>query len=195
MGITYEGTKIHWNYFLAIEQDFEKLSRYIEFCDANNDTFSIELARIIMSASQDVDVILKNICKLLVGKEPSNIDGYRQVIKQYLPDLINEKAFISRFEMHSTPFLNWNDNKNPDWWRANTDIKHHRTTNFEKANLKNAINAVGALLIVNIYFYKLDVQLKNEDVVTDWKRLISTLGLKSSFIKLNENYYPNFVYV
>jgi len=72
MGIKYEGTKIHWNNFLAIEQDFEKLSRYIEFCEDNNNTFSIELARIIMSASQKIDVILKNICNLLVDNPARN---------------------------------------------------------------------------------------------------------------------------
>jgi len=51
MGIHYSQTNIHWNYYLAIENDFEKISRYIEFTEANNATFSIELARIIMSGN------------------------------------------------------------------------------------------------------------------------------------------------
>ena len=59
MSIDYRQTNIHWNYFLAIESDFENISRYIEFSESNNKTFSIELARIIMSSSQEIDGIMK----------------------------------------------------------------------------------------------------------------------------------------
>ena len=191
MGIKYENTKIHWNYFLAIEKDFEVLSRYIEFSEANNNTFSIELARLIMSASQEVDVILKGICNLLVGKEPRNIDGYKEVVRKHLPEIINEEVFINRYGMSSKPLINWSDDKNPDWWRANTDIKHHRSTNFEKANLKNTFNAIGALLIVNLYYYKLDVEAMNGG--SDMKGIVRSLELRTSFRKLKDEYYPSFV--
>lgn len=194
MGIKYENTKIHWNYFLAIEKDFEVLSRYIEFSEANNNTFSIELARLIMSASQEVDVILKGICNLLVGKEPRNIDGYKEVVREHLPEIINEEVFISRYGMSSKSLINWNDDKNPDWWRANTDIKHHRSTNFEKANLKNAFNSIGALLIVNLYYYKLEIEVKEGGSI-DLKDVVNSLDLITSFIKLKDEYYPTFIII
>ena len=39
--IKWTVNKFHWNYFLALEQDLEATSRYIEFCDANLKVFSI----------------------------------------------------------------------------------------------------------------------------------------------------------
>lgn len=189
MGIHYIKTKIHWNYFLALEKDFEILSRYIEFSEDNNNTFSIELARIIMSASQEVDVIMKGICGILGENNMDNINQYKAVIKEKQSDLINVEVFISRFGMSSTPWSNWNsDDENPLWWRANNKIKHQRTDHFKKANLKNAFNALGALLIVNFYFYKLEKE-KNTGNSVDWRDITSELNSRDSFMKLNDGYY------
>lgn len=188
MGIHYEKSKIHWNYFLAIQQDFELLSRYIEFSEENNNTFSIELARIIMSASQEVDVIMKGICSLIGENNSNNINDYRNVIKEKLNNLIVEEVFIARFGMRSQPWINWQGDENPIWWRANNKIKHQRTNHFQKANLKNAFNALGALLIVNIYFYKLEKEKETGDDVS-WKDTTSDLNCKDSFMKLKDDYY------
>ncbi|WP_418497615.1 hypothetical protein [Flagellimonas sp.] len=189
MGIHYEKTRIHWNYYLAIERDFENLSRYIEFSEENNNTFSIELARIIMSASQEVDVIMKGICGLLGRQNTENINQYRAVIKEKLSALINEMVFISRFGMSSKPWLNWNNESgNPLWWSANNKIKHARASNFKKANLKNAFNALGALLIVNLYYYKLEKEKEmGKDV--SWKDITDSLNAGSTFLKLKDSYY------
>lgn len=35
MGIQEEESLLHWNYFLAIESDLEKVARYIEFTQDN----------------------------------------------------------------------------------------------------------------------------------------------------------------
>jgi len=42
--------RIHWNYFFAIEDDLATLSRYVEFHEDNFTTYSIEIARILMTA-------------------------------------------------------------------------------------------------------------------------------------------------
>lgn len=67
MTILYKKANIHWNYFLAIENDFEKMTRYVELSESNDKTFSIEFARIIMAATQEVDVILKKYVNRLVA--------------------------------------------------------------------------------------------------------------------------------
>ena len=189
MGIHYEKTKLHWNYYLAIERDFENISRYIEFSEKNNNTFSIELARIIMSASQEVDVIMKGICGLLGNKKADNINQYGSVIREKLKELIEEEVFISRFGMRSIPWLNWNkEDENPLWWRANNKIKHQRTSHFNHANLKNAFNALGALLIVNIYYYKLE-QEKEMGKSVSMKDVTNNLDARDNFMKLRDEYY------
>lgn len=190
MGIHYQESNIHWNYYLAIENDFEKISRYIEFTEANNNTFSIELARIIMASSQEIDGIMKKLCNLLDSNlTAENINHYKEIIKANLIDLTHERVYIPRFGMSSEPWENWRvSDNNPDWWRANNNIKHDRTQNLGDANLKNAFNAVGALLITTLYYYKVERERVNGDPIT-WQDLTFVLKPKSSLFILNSGYY------
>ncbi len=193
MEIHYRHTNIHWNYYLAIENDFEKISRNIEFTEDNNNTYSIELGRIIMAATQEIDGIMKKICLMvLTGSNPHNINEYKDIIRANLPDFIAEEVQIPRFGMSSQPWINWNDtvqDNNPFWWKANNKIKHDRTKNLEHANLKNAYNAVGALLISTLYYYKLEIQAKNNNQILDWEELTFRLKPKSSLFILKNEYY------
>lgn len=190
MGISYKGAKIHWNYFLAIERDFEKLSRYIEFNEANNDTFSIELARLIMSSTQEVDVIMKRLCSLLENSTTRrDINNYKEIITSNFTDFTEEEVSIPRFGMSSQPWLKWNDaNCHPSWWTANNKIKHHRIDHFEKANLKNAFNSIGGLLITIVYYYKKEIEMERGSDVK-WQDVTSLLLPKTSLFRLNDNYY------
>lgn len=188
MGIEYSESNIHWNYLLAIESDFEKISRYVEFCEANNSTFSIELARIIMSSTQEIDGTMKKLCSFLdPTKNPDNINQYKEIILEKKPEFINEKVEIPRFGMESKPWINWSGEENPEWWRANNKIKHDRTENFEKANLKNAFNCVGALLITTLYYYKSKFEASGEAM--SWPDLTGTIKPKASLYILNIEYY------
>lgn len=190
MGIHYKQSNIHWNYYLAIENDFQKISRYIEFTEANNGTFSIELARIIMASSQEIDGIMMKLSCLIDQNLPiNNINDYKNNIKTHLFDLTTEYVYIPRFGMSSQPWLNWNQgDQNPDWWRANNNIKHDRTLHLEDANLKNAFNAVGALLITTLYYYK-----KNKETITgnqtNWQDFTFEIKPKSSLFIMNPDYY------
>ena len=193
MSVHYRQTNIHWNYFLAIESDFEKISRYIEFTQDNNNTYSIELGRIIMAATQEIDGIMKKLCPLiLVGTKAHNINEYKKIIKENLAEFLIEEAQIPRFGMSSKPWLNWtkdDEDNSPFWWKANNKIKHDRTQNLDQANLKNAFNSVGALLITTLYYYKLEIQSQNKGNQISWQNLTSKLKPKSSLFILNDEYY------
>ncbi len=123
--ITFGTPKHHWNYFLAIEQYLEKLSRYIEFSDANLNTYSIELTHILLSASSEVDVIIKQLCELIDPTSPrENINHYKVIIPQNLNSFINEEISIDRFGLKYKPWINWNGDQNPNWWRSYNNVKH-----------------------------------------------------------------------
>ena len=154
--ITFGTPKHHWNYFLAIEKDVENLSRYIEFSESNLSTYSIELTHILLSSSSEVDVIMKQLCALIAPrKKTTNIDNYRTVIKSHLESMINEEISINRYGLKFTPWVNWNETINPDWWRSYNNVKHQRNNHFNEANLQHTLNAVGALLITVVYYYKI----------------------------------------
>lgn len=190
MGIHYNKSNIHWNYFLAIEQDFELLSRYIEFTESNNNTFSIELARIIMVSTQEVDVILKKLCKLVEPESTAdNINQYKPIILNHFPEFTKETVQIQRFGMTSKPWINWFDsNDHPFWWTANNKIKHQRTEHFEKANLKNAYNSLGGLLVATLYYYKTEIEKETGNPLS-WTDLTFKLKPNSSLLKLRDEYY------
>ncbi|WES96498.1 hypothetical protein P2W68_16825 [Chryseobacterium arthrosphaerae] len=195
MSISYSENHIHWNYFLAIEKDFENISRYVEFAEANNSTFSIEFGRIIMAASQEIDGIMKKICNIIqADSNARNVDDYKNIIKQDLPELIQEEVFTIRFGMSSKPWINWKDDINPDFWKSNNKIKHDRTNHFEEANLKNAFNAVGALLIVTCYYYKLTIE-KKENCEMTWKNTMQSLTPYTSLFTLEQDKYPGKIIV
>lgn len=46
------------------------------------------------------------------------------------------------------PLEKWDDNKNPIWWSAFTQLKHNRMKNIKKATLKNLINSFGATFLI-----------------------------------------------
>ena len=79
---------LHWSYFLALEADIEKLSRYIEFTTDNFGAYSIEMAHILLAASSEVDVVAKQLCNQVApeGKD-SNIEQYRNTLREAIPEL------------------------------------------------------------------------------------------------------------
>lgn len=156
MGIKQSRTYFtHWNYFLAIERDLDVLSRFIEFSKANNKAYSLEMARIILASASDIDVLLKALCKKVSpSSEASSINKYMEVIQNKIPNIIEFEAGLPRWGLKLTPWINWKDNKVPEWWTACNKVKHHRDEHYHQANLKNTINAVAALYVINLYFYK-----------------------------------------
>lgn len=200
MGIQVKENHVHWNYFIALEQDLAKVSRFIEFSELNFETYSIELAHLLLAASSEVDVVLKALCNLKnPNKNHGNIDQYQETIKAVLPGLINEKSFIPRYGLELKPWDNWNGDDNPLWWRSYNNVKHERNKYFHEANLKNTINSVAALGLVVLYYY-LEVFSRedlepNMDIIDIQKRknyafreVTSRLQPYSSLVKFDDSY-------
>lgn len=153
--ITERGSLIHWNYFLALDDDAAKFSRYVEFSGSNFKTYSIELARILMAASSEVDVVAKLLCKKIdSNKKADNITNYRKTIMGAFPRVATFKMLIPRFGLSFTPWKNWKSGKSPDWWQDYNSVKHNRNINYEKANLSNVLNSIAALFILLLYYYQ-----------------------------------------
>ncbi|PBQ32351.1 hypothetical protein CNR22_11405 [Sphingobacteriaceae bacterium] len=140
----------HWTYFLSIEQDVHKLSRYIEFSPDNYECYSIETARILMTATQEIDVILKQICAKY-GDKAENEAGYRRFFRKKFPKLLKTEVDILKFEIGYVPFSEWKKDKTPDWWTGNNKVKHQRHTHYKHAKLENVLKAVSGLFLVNLY--------------------------------------------
>ena len=193
--ITTSKSFIHWNYFLALESDLENVSRYIEFIDANFDTYSIELAHLLLASSSECDVVLKELCVLLSSEEKgrNDINFYRRVIKSKLPEFINEPIFINRYSISVKPWDNWNNDKNPYWWTSYNKVKHERNMHFDKASLRHTISSIGGLLIVCFYYYKKLFEIESKKIMQPQK-VTEKLQQRSNFIQLSPSFYHNYVY-
>ncbi len=156
MVITSRQAEAHWNYLLAIEDDLERLSRFVEFDEKNFDCFSIEISRILLASGAEVEVVCKQICKKLNPASSSNsINGYREEIRTAYPGIPDFEVILPRYGLSLRPWSNWNSTDGvPDWWTAYNKIKHHRDREYSRANLKNALNAVGGLFVMVLYLYK-----------------------------------------
>ncbi len=154
--------KIHWNYFLALEEDFGRLSRFVELCVENNKVYSIEIARLFLSACFEVDVVLKQICKKIDSNAtPKNIQCYRKIMCEKLDNFNNFKDFevvIPFYEISIQPWLNWCDDKPPDWWSDHNKVKHQRHEHFNRANLKNCVHSLAGLFVAILHLYSEDAR-------------------------------------
>ncbi|MDP2248474.1 MAG: hypothetical protein Q8J65_10110 [Nitrosomonadales bacterium] len=155
MGIEVNPVSTHWNYFLCLEDDIAELARWIELTDKNFSCYSIELARLLMTASAEVDVIAKLICKKLKPDEDAEgINGYQAILTEAFPQFHKTSADIPKFGLKLHPWVNWSAAKNPPfWWMANNKVKHHRATDFHQATLKNVLNSVAGLLHLLIIYH------------------------------------------
>ena len=170
----------YWEYYCALESDFKQISRFIDFSDENLKTYSIELTRILLSACSELDVIFKDICFLIDPLlKPQKINDYRMIIRENLPEIINEKVSVGFHFFNVQPLEIWKDDETPKWWKMHNKVKHERNTYFKEANLENARNAICALFICVNYYYMKKLQ-----------PLMEERGAKKfSFKKFTADYY------
>lgn len=147
----------HWNYFLAIENDLEKISKYIEFDEKNFECFSIEIARILLTSAAETDVVCKQICRNLNAQSQAadNIHHYRDEIRLAYPRIVEFEVLLPRYGLTLKPWDQWKVSDGvPLWWTAYNKVKHRRDSEYMRANLKNALNSVAGLYVMVLYLYK-----------------------------------------
>jgi len=188
LSIQHKGGLLHWNYFLALEDDLDRASRFIEFSELNFPVYSIELVHLFLAACSEIDVVLKALCRIKVPRRKHwTIDHYQEVVKKHFPELVNEEIQIPRFGLTLSPFENWTAQRNPIWWRSHNNVKHQRNDHYSEANLKNVLNSVSALALVTLYFYR-EIERKEQPNISMkemTRKLLSSTGL----VRFDDEYY------
>lgn len=156
----------HWRYFISLDEDLLALSRYIAFTNSNFSTHSTENARLLMAAAQECDVLMKQICDRL-GQPAGKEAEYRSVLPAHLPSLPNVEVEVLHTDENIVfkPFASYaaTPATTPTWWTANNKVKHERHNRFADASLANVLEAVSALLILNVLWYvKFDAPAQGE---------------------------------
>lgn len=77
----------------------------------------------------------------------------------HLDDYAIELPFWYGIQNIRKPFFNWKTNRSLEWYQAYNESKHDRLNNFEKANLKNLIDAYcGLCVLLTSQFRDVDFQ-------------------------------------
>ena len=181
--------KNYWRYFLTIEDDLIKLSRFIEFSNENYSTYSMELVRILLVSCSEIDVLLKLLCKELKPDcDCKNIGKYADVILEKIPLIQELEIYIPEYSIKLLPWEGWKKGNKPEWWNDYTSVKHQRLDCYKKASLKNALNAVAALYAVEILYYtQLDQNSVDENAIK-WAR--NHHDLIAKLFELDSKYDP-----
>lgn len=191
-----EFCKHHWEYYLVLEKDFLQTEHYISF-DLGDDylynetphtdyrnsrAFSNEFVKQYQAICSEVDVILKSICAELGNPSANDMqNGYTPTVLQSWANIVNQKVKFKEVELQ--PFSNWKqapDYKSPDWWKPYNKVKHERVDNYRKANLKNVVNALAGLYILENYLVKFIGDRDSElDVPNDISTLFEMIGFQT----------------
>jgi hypothetical protein len=158
---------IHWSYFLALEEDVQRLSRFVEFNPNNFAAFSLEMAHLLLASCSEVDVVLKMLCKPFAPDAQNEAD-YRSSIPKQLPNFTIIRVEMKRYALILQPWQSWDNNQTPTWWTAYNKVKHERDSHYEKANLENVLQTMAGLLIGNLYLYR---DLANAGKLCPWPEL------------------------
>ena len=162
--------KYFWAQYILIEEDFSKTLRYVTLEMDNEQAYSTEYAKILLSIGSEVDIVCKEILKVL-EKHGDNITDYSEIAEFYPAfcevtiDLIIDKQRIQ-------PWSSWKETKDgkrgaPEWWKSYNAIKHDRlgydgkTNNWTKANQKNTLMALAGLIQLELLLYYIIFQ--NDD--------------------------------
>jgi hypothetical protein len=98
----------YWQYFLALEVDLYATTRYVEPARRNFETYSIEFARILLSAGAEVDVVAQVFCRRVdASSTASNIQHYREQILSAFPRFPTMRVVVPRFALLLEPWRDW----------------------------------------------------------------------------------------
>lgn len=164
----------HWEYYLTLEGDFLSIERYVAFDlgenalyaeneddneirnPGNSLCFSNEFVKQYQAICSEVDVILKTICtEINSHSSAKNMPDYTPVVLQLWPGLTQQKALARQITLQ--PFIHWEKSphyKAPDWFPFYNKVKHERIDYYRKANLKNTLNALAGLYLLEIHLLK-----------------------------------------
>lgn len=145
----------HWEYFLALDADLERAVYSVALEVANFSAYSIQLARLLLGACSEIDVVAKALCTQVEPQASrKDIDDYREVIIKAYPKFPTVKAAIPRYGLEFQPWVDWQSGTNPAWWQSHNKVKHERTKHFPEANLENSLNALAGLFLLVLYYYQ-----------------------------------------
>jgi hypothetical protein len=135
----------------AIENDLRRVFEFVEPHDRNDNVFSTRLYEIFLRASTEFESNCKSILSAngYTRSGDWNMNDYKK---------IEAATRLSEYQIQLTiwsdaprvlkPLAHWSSGGSLPWYQDYNKVKHNRTDEFERANLKNTLDAVAALFAI-----------------------------------------------
>lgn len=159
--------QLHWDYFLLLEKDLIAISETLELSEDNYDAYGPRLVQLILAAGSELDVALKSLALAMCPEHDAatnnqpNICHFKYMLIEYAQDqFATASVKFLRSEIVLTPWASLKDGPNCvfDWWASYNNIKHKRAEHYGLANLKTALELVGALFVVDAYISEVTLE-------------------------------------
>jgi len=154
---------LYWPIYKSLESELIKLSYSIHFDDNHLDTYSIVCSNLILRAAAEIESLSKELYLLNGGKPKNNLkydfDAIKFLNKEWELEykvvlLTNSNFFFSKLEL--IPFSKKTESDIHGkltflWNNAYQNLKHDRVNKYEFGNIRNLIEIMSALFILNLY--------------------------------------------
>lgn len=160
----------NWHTYNYLDTRLNELSRYISFAPENRDTWSEALADLLILTGSAIDSFFRDMgeCpnirssqhyirvqqRVRRRRRPEwNINDFRDAYEPIYELSKNEVDVPFGLSYYGTiqPFIEFDTSSDriSDWWNGYNHLKHNYYDSLIEANLKNVLNSLGGLLILN----------------------------------------------
>jgi hypothetical protein len=118
------------------------------------------------------------------------MDLYTNEILNKWPNIVQQKVKMKGIDLQ--PFFGWaiSPYQSPYWWKPYNGVKHNRLKKYKDANLKNVLNSLAALYILEQYFAKyIGDRDKDIDVPNDVSKLFEMVDYKTENTVIGKDSY------
>ena len=170
---------LYWPVYKNLEHEVVELSNKIHIDDQQLTVYSVKISELLIRCVVEIEAISKELYFKNGGKQPSNGDLYFDTdCLDYLEKkwALSEKKVIASsvsfyFSKDENKVLtplkraNKRGDSGAEWKKAYQAVKHDRTGNLQKGNLKSLLRAMSALFVLNLYYRddRFDLMDQNTD--------------------------------
>ena len=196
-----------WRYYSLIEQDFVNTESFLEpdlgdnylysveqnstFVVGNSLSYSLNYLKLLNVICAEFDSVCRSIAKEILNRCAKNMSDFAKSILEIWPDIPTQRVVY--YGKKLIPFAGWTANDkctSPEWWHAYTNCKHGRVNNFIKANLKNVVNSLAALYMLEYYYIKFLGDRENTyDVPNSPSNIFELENFKTKHIVVGKDSY------
>lgn len=172
----------YWSVYKNLEDETIELTKYIQFDDNQTSVYSMRIADLLVRCAMEIEALSKELYWMNGGEKQFDNEGKERDLYfdtdciKYINDLwgiCQKKIFVS-----STKFYFQKDENRilrplhkaykrggTKWNKAYQAVKHDRKNSLKCGNIKNLIESLGALYILNVYYISSTIKIESTNTI------------------------------